>query len=442
MSKLSFRDSLKAASTKNLKKSMEDEESKLPSGGGSSDFLKLSEGINKVRIFPPYPGDDTFLTLRCSAWLAVENEDGKPGRRTFQNAKIHAGTKHDILEEYINLSKAKLSASKDKEEIQKLTNMTKYAEGNQASLGYNTSWLMYVRMGKDEAVKRGLLEIKKMVRDAIKTESIIDDEDEAIELDPFTDPETGKPALITYHKKPAKNEKHYKLQLSKNALPLTEEDVDWFEKQKPLSQLTMLKVKADDYDKILDALRNYDDEYEIGVYETPEFEEMVELCRTELENALEGAGEADEDDEDNDDEEAEVPVKKVVAKKTAPKKVEEPEDDEDLDGNDDEDSDTLGDKFDSMDREELKVYNKEKGFGIPVLKGKTTDDDLRESIRAKEAESNKKSSKKAAPKKIEAVVEEDDSEDDAEEAEEEVKVTPKKKPNLLELKDKLKKNGK
>lgn len=458
---LSFRDRLKPSSTKALKEKMEDEESKIPSSGGNSDFLKLVEGLNKFRAFPPHPGDgvipgdDSFITLRCSIWLGVEDDEGKMGRRTFQNAKIHAGTKHDIAEEYINLAKAKLSTSKKKDDLLKLTNMTTYKEGNTASIGFNNSWLMYGKMiVKNGDDKRGLLEVKKTIRDAIKSESIIEDEAEAIEVDPFTDPSDGVPMLITYYKRPPKGKKNYQLQLSKNALEMDEEDIEWFEKQKPLSQLSLLKVKLSDYEKILEALRNYDDEFEIGVFESDEFEEKIELCRAELEEAL---GSDDTDDDDDEKPKKKVAKKKVVeedededtpvAKKKVAKKVVEEEEEEVVKPKS---KKKIGDKFDEMDRDELKAYNKENDLGVVVLK-KWEDDELRFALReaeeASEVTEEEEEEEEVKPitkkKVVKKVVEEDEDENEnTTDDDDDEKPVAKKKPSLEDLKKKLRTGGK
>jgi len=411
-----FRDKLKATSTSTLKKSVQQEDAFLPSSS-QSDFLKLEQGLNKVRIYPKHPDEEKYSHIKCSCWLAVESDEGKEVRRTFQNAKIHLGTKHDLIEEYVNSAKSKLSSSKDPEDITKLTNLTKYKEGNNASISYGTTWLVYADLhvkGKDS--KFGLLELKKSVRDALNRESIIEDEDEAIDLDPFTDPDTGKPILITFDKNAKVAANYYKVQLSKNELPLTDEQIEKFEKTKPLSKLQQVKYTLKDFDTIIDGLRNYDDSYEIGVFETDSFQEMIDTCRAEVVLKLDSADTSNEEEND----EQELPKKSTNKN---PKKVVE-EVDEDMEEEDDKVSTKIVDKFDKMDRSDLKSYNRDNGLGITVL-SKMSDDELRDLIREK----------KSQPKTSN---EEDDIEEEQDDDVVTPSLTPKKKTTSLEdLKKKL-----
>lgn len=424
---MSFRDKLKATSTKVLKDVLEEEEELLPSSAGG-DFLSLKAGLNKVRIYPKHPTEKKYSHIRMCCWLGVEDESGKEVRRTFQNCRIHLGTKNDIIEEYINQAKTKLAASKDADDLKKLKAMTKFEKGSgNASLSFGTTWVVYADIHeKGKEPQFGLLELKKTVRDALNKESIIEDEDEAIEMDPFTDPDEGKPVLITYNKEAKQANQYYTVQLSKNALPLTDAQVEHFEKCKPLSELSIVNVRLEDFEKSIDALRNYDDTFEIGVFEEDSFQEMIETCREQVKEALDG--------KDDPDTEKEKPAAKKSS--TSKKVIEEvPEEDEPTPTP--KNKKKKGDKFDEMDREELKRYNKEKEYGIQIFKGKTTDDDIREALREKEAEEDNSGDDAEIPEEPEEVVEKQVKKGKKAEEDDDVVTVDKKRPNLASLKEKL-----
>lgn len=427
----SFRDQLKATSTKVLKKIVEEEDMSLPSGGGNGEYLKLDVGLNKIRIYPKHPGEEKYSHIKSSCWLGVEGDDGKDVRRTFQNARVHLKTANDIVEEYINKAKAKLSTSKDSEDLKKLKDMTEYKQGSNASIGYGTTWIVYAdKHVKNKEPQFGLLELKKSVRDALNKETIIEDEDEAMEMDPFTDPDEGKPILITYDNKAKKAADYYKVQVSKNPIALTEEQTERFEKCKPLSKLPNVNYTLSDFEKVLEGLRNYDDTYEIGIFEEDDFQEMIEKCREQVIDALSGN---EEDETKSSPKKSSTKSKpELPAKKSATKKKVEEEEDDDPEKEEQEAEETPdGDEFDSMDREELKRYNRDKVYGISVIKNKTTDDDLREAIREKEAELNKSS------KRGKAKVEEEDPEEEDDNDVEEVVKPSKPRVSLTDLKKKL-----
>ena len=244
MAEKSLREQLKPTSTKVLKKLVSEEDSQMPSNS-NSDFHQYDEGTNKFRILPALPGDAAFYKMRCIHWLTVEGDDGKEKRATVQNAKQHGGQKQDIIEEYIEFVKANLDAS-EPDEADKIKALTAWDGG----LGMQASWICYAYKVKDGNKKFGLMDMKKTIRDQMNRETIVEDEEEALDFDPFTDPDDGIPVIVTMKKeKKGKTTKtSYTVKLSKNPLPLTDDEVEEYFKKKPLSQLGILLYSKEDFE--------------------------------------------------------------------------------------------------------------------------------------------------------------------------------------------------
>lgn len=371
---MSIRDKFKPTSTKELKAIVEDEDSKIATKR-NTDTYTFKDGINKLRLFPKHEGEPSFYHILCQHWITIEKEDGEPGRRTVPNGKIHGGMAKDIIDEYIKFCRVQL-ADGDAESSAKLKALTSYEKG----LQMQTSWMAYANAMQKDSKEFTLLEFKRTVRDALNDESIIEDEAEAIETDPFTDPDTGKPVLITYNSKAKKAADYYKVQVSKTAVPLTDEELEKFELVTPLSQLPMFQYDMEKYELALEGLRYFDEEQEIGVFDTDEFQAIVEEVREMV------GGEA--------------PAKKAspaaakkttaaapAAKKPAPKKIveeaEELEEAEEAEEEIEEIEEVVedeADEFEAMDRAALKAYIKANGLDVKVFT--THDDDtIRNNIR-------------------------------------------------------------
>jgi hypothetical protein len=285
-----------------------------------------------------------------------------------------------------------------------------------------------------------------MVRDAMNKLAFSEDEDEAIEVDPFTDPDEGLPILVKYMKNPnkKKGENYYEVSFPKkvSARPLTDEEIEYFMTLKPLTEVIQ-KYGMRDFEKALEGLQNFDEEHEMELFEDDAWLEHVEEIKAQYDGeeeeeddkpskkktskkvtkkVVEEEDEDEGDDDSDDEEEEEEKPKKKSAKapaKKAAKKVEEEEEEDDeepeeADDEEEDDSDEAEDDgLDDMDRTELKKYIKDNDLEVSVKKS-MTDDDLREAIR-------------------EAMGGDDSEEEDDEEEEE----APKSKVSLKDIKKKL-----
>lgn len=438
-----LRSQLKATPIKKLKKRVDEDNEMV--GVGSNEYLNLEDGKTlKIRIFPAHPGVEDFYIPKKCYWLTVAGRDGDPRRTTVLDSKVHGGTKWDLVEEYVKFAKKKWAKDADKLDVITGTGQ------NQNSLNPSYTWLCYAaQVTADEELRAKLWEFKKMVRDAMNKLAFSEDEDEAIEVDPFTDPDEGLPIMVKYMKNPnkKKGENYYEVSFPKKvtARPLTDEEIEYFMTLKPLTEV-LPKYGMRDFERALEGLQNFDEEHEMEMFDDDAWLEHVEEIKAQYDGesededddkpakkktskkvskkVVEEDEEEAEDADDSDDEEEEEEKPKKKSSKAAPakksKKVEEEEEDdeEDEDETEEEDEeesdDAEDDGLDDMDRTELKKYIKENDLEVSVKKS-MSDDDLREAIR-------------------EAMGGDDSDEEDEDEEEEE---KPAAKVSLKDIKKKL-----
>lgn len=393
-----LRSQFKATSIKSLRKAVDKDDALV--GVQSNDYLSLEDGkTSKIRIFPAHPGQENFYISRMTYWMSFTNEEGETRRGTVLDSIAHGGTKMDIVREYVKLAKKRYGNDSEKMDALVGTGM------NSNSLNPRYSWLCYADFVREgEELRPKIWEFGKMVRDLLNKLAMSEDEDEPIEIDPFTDPDEGVPVLVKYLKKPnkKKGEQYYEVTLGKKpkARPITDEELERFAALKPLSEITP-RYGMRDFDRALDGLRNFDDENGFDLFDDDEWLEIMEQVKSQYEA----------EDEDAD----EKPAKKKTTTKKVSKKAVEVESEDDDEETEDEGED---DEFTDMDRTTLKKYIKENGLDI-VVKKSMSDDDLRDAIR-------------------QAVAEEDEGEDDSDtDEDDEDDEKPKGKVSLEEIRKKL-----
>ena len=369
----SLRSQLKATSIKRLQKQI-DEDNAMVGAQSSTEYLNLEDGKTvKIRIFPGHPGVQDFYVAKKCYWLSFVGDDGETHRGTVLDSKVHGGTKFDVVEEYVKWAKKKIGNDADKLEA---------LVGNgpkSNSLNPQYSWLCYAdKINGDDQLRAKIWEFKKMVRDAMNKLAFSEDEDEVIEVDPFTDPDEGLPIMVTYRKNPnkKKGENFYEVSFPKkvSARPLTDEEIEYFMTLKPLNEI-LSKYGMKDFERALEGLQNFDEENEIGLFDDEDWIEHLEEIKAQYDS--------------DDSEEDSAPKKKTAVKKAVKKAYAKSEDDEeeekdeadDEEEDEEEENDEDGDEFDSMDRVALKKYITANGLEISVKKS-MSDDDLRNAIRA------------------------------------------------------------
>jgi hypothetical protein len=417
----SFRSQFKATTIKSLRKTVDKDDAMV--GVNSNEYLSLEDGKTvKIRIFPAHPGQESFYVSRKCYWLPFINSEGEHKRGTVLDSVAHGNTKLDLVQEYVNFAKKRYGTDNDKMEVLIGTGM------NSNSLRPQYSWLCYADIVREgEELHPKIWEFKKMVRDLLNKLAFSEDEDEPIEVDPFTDPDEGLPVLVKYIKNPnkKKGEQYYDVTFAKKSVarPLTDDELEAFAKLKPLNEI-IPNYSIKEFDKALEGLQVFDEDNDFNLFDDDDWVEIVEKVRAQYESDDDDEKPAKKKtskkiavDEDEEDEE-EKPVKKSTAKKK--EVVDEDEDDEEGDDDNDAGNDE-GDEFADMDRSELKKYIKSKDLDI-VVKKSMSDDDLRNAIREAVNSDNSDDDEEA-----------NDDSDDEEEAEEK----PSSKITLDEIRKKL-----
>ena len=431
-----FREKFKATKIKDLKKAVDKDDAMV--GVSNNDYLNLEDGKTlKIRIFPAHPGHEQFYVPKKCYWLSFPAEDGGDNKRgTVLDSIVHGGTKMDLVQEYVKYAKKKYGDDDDKMETLTGTGM------NSNALNPQYSWLCYASIvTPDEELHPKVWEFKKMVRDALNKLAFDEDNDEPIEVDPFTDPDDGLVLAVKYLKKPnkKKGENYYEVDFAKTgkkkeaySRAITDEELEAFSRLKPLNEVVPRYTKKE-FDRALEGLQCWDEEFDFNLFDDDEWLEIVESVKEQYN------GSSDDDDEDEkpkkktvkktskkveEEEDADDEEEKKPAKKSAKKKVEEePEDSEDEDSEEDdsEEEETDGDEFDDMDRKELKHYIKENELEITVKKS-MSDDDIRDLIREAVADSDDEDDS-----------EEEETDEDSDDEEEQ----PKSKVSLDDIRKKL-----
>ena len=437
-----FREKFKATKIKDLKKAVDKDDAMV--GVSNNDYLNLEDGKTlKIRIFPAHPGHEQFYVPKKCYWLSFPAEDGGDNKRgTVLDSIVHGGTKMDLVQEYVKYAKKKYGDDDDKMETLTGTGM------NSNALNPQYSWLCYASIvTPDEELHPKVWEFKKMVRDALNKLAFDEDNDEPIEVDPFTDPDDGLVLAVKYLKKPnkKKGENYYEVDFAKTgkkkeaySRAITDEELEALSRLKPLNEVVPRYTKKE-FDRALEGLQCWDEEFDFNLFDDDEWLEIVEAVKEQYN------GSSDDDDEDEkpkkktvkktskkveEEEDADDEEEKKPAKKSAKKKVEEePEDSEEEDSEEEEtddseeeeEEDTNGDEFDDMDRKELKHYIKENELEITVKKS-MSDDDIRDLIREAVADSDDEDDS-----------EEEETDEDSDDEEEQ----PKSKVSLDDIRKKL-----
>lgn len=377
MAKNDLRSQLKATSIKHLRQQVDNEDAMV--GAQRNDYLNLEDGKTiKIRIFPAHPGSEDFYVAKKCYWLSFTKDDGDVYRSTVLDSKMHGGTKYDVVEEYVKY--AKKFVGDDNAKIEALIGTGPKSN----SLNPQYSWLCYAdRISGDDELRAKVWEFKKMVRDALNRLAFNEDEDEPIEVDPFTDVDDGLPISVTYRKNPnkKKGEQFYEVSFPKKvtARPLTDEEIEYFMSLKPISEVVD-RYGMKEFEKAMDGLQNFDEEHEIGLFDDDEWLEHLEEIKAQYDS------EEDEEEEqpkrktkksskkEEPEEDEEEPKSKRGRKKVEPEP--EPEEEEE----EDETEEYEEDEFTDMDRSALKKYITKNGLDITVKKS-MSDDDIRNLIR-------------------------------------------------------------
>ena len=386
-----FREKFKATKIKDLKKAVDKDDAMV--GVSNNDYLNLEDGKTlKIRIFPAHPGHEQFYVPKKCYWLSFPAEDGGDNKRgTVLDSIVHGGTKMDLVQEYVKYAKKKYGDDDDKMETLTGTGM------NSNALNPQYSWLCYASIvSQDEELHPKVWEFKKMVRDALNKLAFDEDNDEPIEVDPFTDPDDGLVLAVKYLKKPnkKKGENYYEVDFAKTgkkkeaySRAITDEELEAFSRLKPLNEVVPRYTKKE-FDRALEGLQCWDEEFDFNLFDDDEWLEIVEAVKEQYN------GSSDDDDEDEkpkkktvkkttkkveEEEDADDEEEKKPAKKSAKKKVEEEEAEEETEEEEDSEEEETDDEDDSEEEETDEDSDDEE----EQPKSKVSLDDIRKKLAGK-----------------------------------------------------------
>ena len=344
-------------------------------------FHQIKEGQTKWRIYPAHPEQSSYMVPKQVHWLPQEvtyKKDGKDiteiKRRPVFNAKTHAGTSRDIIEEYIRfVEKMVYDEVQDPEERKtRLFKLTNWREGVRG----RTTWIVYAAKVEGNAMTLGRLELSGLVKDKMNELSIQDDNAmDVIQTDPFTHPDTGKALLINYDKSQREPVKKYGATLEwRGNYSLTDEQLQAYSKLDNLDKIYKNSYKRKDFEKALNGLKIFDED---SGYNAFAHDGWLDVCE-ELDKMFVDEPLAPE--VKTEEPEVTAPEPNFTAKNN-PINI-TPVSDRDLPAEFYTDEDEVEDEvpnehkdLNQMNRDELKYYIKDKGLRIRVLK-KYSDEDL------------------------------------------------------------------
>ena len=350
-------------------KSNASEEDKTLNYGERSDYLSVEEGANKFRIYPKHVGEETFYVTKVVHWVTVTNDEGEAGRRSVYNGRVHGGLEKDIIEEYIKGSSkhlTELSKEGDDEAADKIKLLTDWKKGLTAS----TTWITYADKILKEGKEFGFFEAKKSVRDGMNKLASVEDIDEPIVVEPYTDIDEGIPIIVTYKPSAKKAADKYSVALSKKSLAISDAELDnYMDNVKSLTEVFRDCYNSNSFDLAVEGLKNFDEEYEIEYFDTEEFQEILQTIKEAI-----GGDEKGESKKSTKDKKS---GKKRVAKAIEPELEEEEDDEEVAEEAEEEEEEEID--LSSMDRSALKVFIREQELEVKVMKS-WSDDDIRDAI--------------------------------------------------------------
>jgi hypothetical protein len=289
------RSKYKTTSADTLDKQAKEQQEKRPKGGNSNyaGWHKIEDGVNKFRFFPFHPdgGGESFMEARTVSWLEVnrpkrdENKKIIEGefelqRMSIFNAKVHGGLPNDPVELYMEVAKhvaipaftgdskdldGKLGSDKAKQIWNTICGYSDKSGQFHPGVKPSDTWVVYAaKLEKDGSWKLNQLELKKTVCDQLSKLAM--NVTEGTNPDPFTDPADGYVIKIT--KSGSKLGTKYdvsiddvmvsKTQRDLVILPLTDEQLQEFEKLPSLHKMYVNSYKQSDFDMQIDGLQRFD----------------------------------------------------------------------------------------------------------------------------------------------------------------------------------------
>jgi hypothetical protein len=328
--------------------------------------LKIKPGLNLFRLFPFHPdgGGDAYSEPVSVWYLPIDVQDrdkdnnvikdkgGNPVMKRINKPIFHAGVHGnftDICDEYKKFAEkvAKEQFDKQADRDRYLKPLTYDQKTKKGGLSVKDEWVAYANEINPTTLQKefGMLSFGKAVRYRLNQLAAKEAGEDPLGTDPFTDLEEGRAIEITFNDKATRPQDYYQTEIDSafdkttkmiRLFPIGDEELEAFLKLPSLFKLFRNVYTRKDFDLALIGLKNFDEEWKMGVFQ---YEEWADICTKVAETIPEKAGDVVEDGEEK-----------------------------------------AGDLFDDMDRNEMKIFNKENNCGVFVTT-KMKDEELREQLR-------------------------------------------------------------
>lgn len=303
------RSKFKATPLNTLEKQEKEQNEKRNFGFEGLQFLTCENGENLIRIYPCHPDGpgESFAEPKTVTFLEVKvpkKEGNKIIEGEFElknkpifNAKVHGNYEKDLVEEYMTFAKLivipELFTEKKDQDLA-WNKVIGYKAGTKYIPGIKPidTWCMYVDKFGGKKNGFGILEVKKTVVNKLREEAAkLIGADDTVMPDPYTDPDVGVRAIITYDPEAEQIENYYKvrLEMKKEGLnfslvptPLTDEQLESFMKLDSLHKRYRNAYKRSDFEYQLEGLKRFDEKIGLQVFA---YDAWLDICE-EISNMI------------------------------------------------------------------------------------------------------------------------------------------------------------
>ena len=196
-----------ATPIRSFKEAIKSDDQRTGAHSGQSNNIKLVNGKNTVRFAPKRRGEKNWMVTRRSTWMTINGDQGDKIRRPINDSVVHAGSKFDIIDEYIKLAQKNLNPA----QLTILADREKGLQTKNTTIAY--AWLKKVVDG-EVSWTFGEYEFTKSVRDGLEAAMAMEDEEDELTVDPYTPVKTGACAIITFNKEAKRAADYYKVGIS------------------------------------------------------------------------------------------------------------------------------------------------------------------------------------------------------------------------------------
>lgn len=345
------RSQFKGVSQDTYKEQIEEQKALAYSGSGNSDrvpFLSIKEGSNVRRIYPPHPGEKFFSVPKMVSWLPITiwvfaNDEKKEcytpteeqiskgevkqtiKRKPIFNSRIHSHLAtseegvafsgilfKDIVEAYIAYATKEIEEQMN--DVDK-TDKKKYKEILDKKLGPivdwkqgikgQTSYIFYADEIKADGTRVfGRQEYSNGIRVQMNQLSKSNKGGQAIMVDVFSDPDTGKALQIDYNPNEPDNKKKYTTALLwQQDWTLTDAQLQVWSEHDSLQSIYENSFKRSDFNKQLVGLQNFDSQHKFNYFSHTDWQDIVvKFDALFPDDEGQGSNDSDENSENNQEE--------------------------------------------------------------------------------------------------------------------------------------------